>query len=132
MSSPNPRLKLVREGIALCKEKNLDFILAVGGGSVIDSSKAISVGVYQDDVWDCFVNGVYPTKSIPVGVVLTIPAAGSESSDACVITNDEGQLKRGLTRMHLPKICTAQPGIHLLHAKSTDCKRCLRYHGPSV
>ena len=94
---PNPRLKLVREGIALCKEKNLDFILAVGGGSVIDSSKAISVGVYQDDVWDCFVNGVYPTKSIPVGVVLTIPAAGSESSDACVITNDEGQLKRGLT-----------------------------------
>ena len=94
---PNPRLKLVREGIALCKEKNLDFILAVGGGSVIDSSKAISVGVYQDDVWDCFVNGaVYPTKSIPVGVVLTIPAA-AKAPDACVITNDEGQLKRGLT-----------------------------------
>lgn len=94
---PNPRLKLVREGIALCKEKNIDFILAVGGGSVIDSSKAISVGVYQEDVWDCFVKDVYPTKSLPVGVVLTIPAAGSESSDACVITNDEGQLKRGLS-----------------------------------
>lgn len=94
---PNPRLALVRKGIELVKEQNIDFILAVGGGSVIDSSKAIAVGVYQEDVWDCFVKGVYPTKALPVGVVLTIPAAGSESSDACVITNDDGQLKRGLS-----------------------------------
>ncbi|MGB4373060.1 MAG: iron-containing alcohol dehydrogenase, partial [Halanaerobiales bacterium] len=75
---PNPRLELVQEGIRICRENNIDFILAVGGGSVIDSAKAISLGVpYQGDVWDFFMGKALPEKNLPVGVVLTIPAAGS-------------------------------------------------------
>jgi len=94
---PNPRLSLVKEGIKLVKEKNIDFILAVGGGSVIDSAKAIAVGAcYSGDVWDFYINKATPTKTLPVGVILTIPAAGSESSVSSVITNEEGLLKRGL------------------------------------
>lgn len=92
---PNPLLSKVREGIDLCRREQVDFILAVGGGSVIDSSKAIAYGVpYEGDVWD-FWCGKPATQSLPVGVVLTIPAAGSEMSNSCVITNDEGLLKRG-------------------------------------
>jgi alcohol dehydrogenase len=93
---PNPRLSLVNEGIKLCRENNVDFILAVGGGSAIDSAKAIAVGVpYEGDVWD-FYSGKAEIKSIiPVGVVLTIPAAGSEASTSSVITNEDGWLKRG-------------------------------------
>lgn len=92
---PNPRLGLVNEGIELCREKNVDFILAVGGGSVIDSAKAISIGVpYEGDVWD-FYKGEREIKSkLPVGVVLTIAAAGSEASHGSVITNEEEELKR--------------------------------------
>src|SRR5690606_34444114 len=86
---PNPRLSLVREGIKICKENKIDFILAVGGGSVIDSAKAIGIGsLYDNDVWDFFSGKATVTKSIPVGVVLTIPAAGSESSSSSVITNE--------------------------------------------
>jgi len=97
-AQPNPRLKLVREGILLCREKDIQFILAVGGGSVIDSAKAIAVGVpYDGDVWDFYDGKGTPQKALPVGVVLTIPAAGSESSPSSVITNDDGALKRGLT-----------------------------------
>lgn len=93
---PNPRLSLVREGIELCKEHNIDFILAVGGGSVIDSAKAIGVGVYYEgDVWDFFVGKARAEKMLPLGTVLTIPAAGSESSDSTVITNEEGWYKKG-------------------------------------
>ncbi|MDD3337332.1 MAG: iron-containing alcohol dehydrogenase [Lachnospiraceae bacterium] len=92
---PNPRLSLVREGIDLCRKENIGFILAVGGGSVIDSSKAIAVGVpYEGDVWDFYKRGKSPEKMLPVGVVLTIPAAGSESSDGSVITDEEHQDKR--------------------------------------
>jgi len=92
---PNPRLSMVHKGIELCREKKIDFILAVGGGSVIDSSKAISVGVpYDGDVWDMFTHKAASKKTIPIGCVLTIPAAGSEMSDGCVITNDEGDLKK--------------------------------------
>ena len=88
--TPNPKLSLVREGIKLCKEEKIDFILAVGGGSVIDSSKAIAAGVYaEDDVWDLYVHGKALTKALPTGVVLTIPASGSESSNATIITNEE-------------------------------------------
>ncbi len=93
---PNPLLSKVQEGIALCRQENVDFILAVGGGSVIDSSKAIGYGVpYDGDVWD-FWCGKAPEKCLPIGAVLTIPAAGSEMSSSCVITKDEGLLKRGV------------------------------------
>jgi alcohol dehydrogenase len=92
---PNPRLSLVYEGIDLCRKHNLDFILAVGGGSVIDSAKAIALGaVYAGDVWDFYLGKTVPAKALPIGCVLTIPAAGSESSQSSVITNEEGKLKR--------------------------------------
>lgn len=91
----NPSLELVHEGIRLCQEHHVDFILAVGGGSVIDSAKAIALGVhYSGDVWDFFVQPVVPQKALPVGAVLTIPAAGSESSIATVVTNYKEGLKR--------------------------------------
>lgn len=94
---PNPLLSKVQEGIALCKKENVDFILAVGGGSVIDSSKAIGYGVlYDGDVWDFWAGKATPKECLPVGVVLTIPAAGSEMSSSCVITKDEGLIKRGI------------------------------------
>lgn len=94
---PNPRLGLVREGIRLCREKKLDAILAVGGGSVIDSAKAIGVGVpYSGDVWDFFTAKGSPTATLPVGVLLTIPAAGSEASKSSVITREEDSNKRPL------------------------------------
>ena len=93
---PNPRLSLVHEGIALCKKENVELILAVGGGSVIDSAKAIAMGVYYDgDVWEVYEEGKSVEKAIPVATILTIPAAGSESSGDTVITNEEKQLKYG-------------------------------------
>ena len=93
---PNPLLSKVREGIDLCRKEKVDFILAIGGGSVIDSSKAIAYGIpYEGDVWDFWDGKAIPQQSTPIGTVLTIPAAGSEMSDSCVITNDEGMLKRG-------------------------------------
>jgi alcohol dehydrogenase YqhD (iron-dependent ADH family) len=94
---PNPLLSKVREGIDLCRREGVDFILAVGGGSVIDSSKAIGYGVpYEGDVWDFWDGKAVPQTAMPVGVVLTIPAAGSEMSSSAVITQDEGMLKRGI------------------------------------
>jgi len=91
---PNPRLSLVKEGIELCRKNGIDFILAVGGGSVIDSAKAIAVGVlYEGDVWDLYMKKDTAENALPIGVVLTIPAAGSESSGASVITNEETQVK---------------------------------------
>ena len=94
---PNPLLSKVREGIELCRREKVDFILAVGGGSVIDSSKAIGYGVgYDGDVWDFWDGKAMPQSCLPIGVILTIPAAGSEMSSSCVITNDEGMLKRGV------------------------------------
>lgn len=93
---PNPRLSLVREGIALCKKEGVDFLLAVGGGSVIDSAKAIGYGCANDfDVWDIFEKKRQPAACLPIGVVLTIAAAGSEMSNSAVITNEDGQKKRG-------------------------------------
>ena len=93
---PNPRLSMVRKGIEICRANGINFILAIGGGSVIDSSKAIAYGVeYDGDVWDFFDNKAVPQKSMPVGAIVTIPAAGSEMSDSCVITNEGGDWKRG-------------------------------------
>ena len=93
---PNPRLSKVHEGIDLCRKENVDFILAVGGGSVIDSSKAIAYGVpYEGDVWDFYAYKCHPKCALPVAAVLTIPAAGSEMSDSSVITNEDGWIKHG-------------------------------------
>jgi len=93
---PNPRLSKVQEGIDLCLKENVDFILAVGGGSVIDSSKAIGYGVAGGgNVWDFFEKTRSITGCLPIGCILTIAAAGSETSNSCVITNEDGWLKRG-------------------------------------
>lgn len=94
---PNPRLSLVHKAIDICKEEKVDFLLAVGGGSVIDSCKATALGVeYCGDVWDFYSAKAVPAKCLPLGVVLTIPAAGSEGSNSSVITNEDGWIKRGL------------------------------------
>lgn len=93
---PNPRLSLVYRGIELCRKEGVDFILAVGGGSVIDSSKAIAYGLAEDaDVWELYDRVRTAKACLPVGVVLTIAAAGSEMSNSSVITKDEGGIKRG-------------------------------------
>lgn len=92
---PNPRSGLVYEGIELCRKENIDFILPVGGGSAIDSAKAIAIGVpYEGDFWD-FYCGHRIEKALPVGTILTISAAGSEASASSVITNENGMQKRG-------------------------------------
>jgi Uncharacterized oxidoreductases, Fe-dependent alcohol dehydrogenase family len=92
---PNPRISLVREGIKMCHDNNVDFILAVGGGSVIDSAKAIAAGAkYNGDIWECFMESKRVDDAIQIGVVLTIPAAGSETSSGTVVTNEESGFKR--------------------------------------
>lgn len=94
---PNPRLSLVNEGIRICRNNDINFILAVGGGSTIDSAKAIAVGVpYEGNVWDFYDGTSEPEKTLSVATVLTLPAAGSESSHSSVITNEDGWYKRGL------------------------------------
>ena len=91
---PNPRSGLVYEGIELCRKENIDFILAIGGGSTIDSAKAIALGTpYDGDFWDFYRTGTPVEKALPIGTVLTIAAAGSEGSAATVITNEENKLK---------------------------------------
>lgn len=98
---PNPRLSLVYKGIDLCRKEGVDFILAVGGGSVIDSAKAIGYGsANEGDVWDFYEKKRQAEACLPVGVVLTIAAAGSEMSDSSVITNENGWLKRGYSSNH--------------------------------
>ncbi|HPU63007.1 MAG TPA: iron-containing alcohol dehydrogenase, partial [Mobilitalea sp.] len=93
----NPRIDLIREGIEFAKKENVDFILAVGGGSVIDSAKSIGMGLANNmDPWDMIINQIKPTRMFPVGVVLTIAAAGSEMSHSHVVTNPENHLKRSL------------------------------------
>ncbi len=94
---PNPRIELAREGIRLCEKEGVDLILAVGGGSVIDSAKAIGYGLYnKGEVWDFYSGKRTPQGSVPVGVILTLSATGSEMSDSSVLTNEtEGGLKRG-------------------------------------
>lgn len=110
---PNPRLSLVYEGIALCKKESVDFILAVGGGSVIDSSKAIGYGVANEgDVWDFYARKRAAKGCLPLGVVLTIAAAGSEMSDSSVITNEEGWIKRGYSSNYVrPKFAVMNPEL---------------------
>ena len=95
---PNPRLSMVYEGIRICREQKIDFILAVGGGSVIDSAKAIALGVpYDGDVWDYYLTKRQPEKVLDIATILTLPATGSESSDSSVITNEENLIKMGFS-----------------------------------
>ena len=109
---PNPRSGLVYEGIELCKKEKVDFVLAVGGGSVIDSAKAIAAGVvYDGDFWD-FYSGKLIENALPVGTVLTIAAAGSEGSPDSVITKEEGMFKRGASGNAIrPKFSILNPAL---------------------
>ena len=95
---PNPRLTLVREGIAIAKARNVDAVVAIGGGSVIDSAKAIALGAAGErDVWDYFTGKVPVDRTLPVAVVLTCPASGSESSQVAVINNEHEHSKLTLS-----------------------------------
>lgn len=109
---PNPRLSLVREGIELCKEKRINFLLAIGGGSVIDTAKAIAAGVMtDDDIWSFFGNHAKEVeKALPVGAIVTMPGTGAESSDTAVIVNEEIGLKRSMMSPALiPKFAILNP-----------------------
>lgn len=111
---PNPIDTKVREGLALAKDFQPDFLLPVGGGSVIDTAKAIAVGYYYEgDFWDFYIGKAKPTKALPLGVVLTIPAAGSEGSGNTVITNTETKVKNGLRQPMLlrPKFALMNPEL---------------------
>ncbi len=121
---PNPRSGLVYEGIELCKKENVDFILAVGGGSTIDSAKAIAMGtVYDGDFWDFYAGKAVAEKALPVGTILTIAAAGSEGSPDSVITHEDGMLKRGASSDEIrPKFSILNPALtQTLPAYQTAC-----------
>lgn len=109
---PNPRSGLVYQGIEICRKENVDFVLAVGGGSTIDSSKAIAAGtIYDGDFWD-FYMGKRIEKALPVGTVLTISAAGSEGSPDSVITKEDGMFKRGASGDAIrPKFSILNPAL---------------------
>lgn len=110
---PNPRDTLVYEGIELCRREGIDVILAVGGGSVIDSAKAIAIGAkYGGDFWDFYTDKAKAADILPLGVILTLPAAGSEVSPSSVVSRDEGQLKR-ITDSELmrPKFAIMNPEL---------------------
>lgn len=110
---PNPRLSLVREGIELCRKEGVDFILGVGGGSAIDSAKAIALGVpYEGDVWDIYVGKHKPETALPHGNILTLAATGTETSSSSVITNEDGNLKRGYnTELNRPRFTLLNPEL---------------------
>jgi len=111
--APNPRLSLVHEGVALAGKEKVGLVLAVGGGSAIDSAKAIAMGVpYQGDVWDFFAGKAELTEVLPVATILTMPAAGSEASTASVITNEAGMLKRGFnSELLYPRFSILNPEL---------------------
>ena len=111
---PNPKVSMVRKGIALCQREGIDFILAVGGGSVIDSAKGIGMGVATGrDPWEFASTGTAPDKTLPIATVLTLAASGSESSNSCVLTNEETKEKRGITSQ------TNRPRISFLNPENT-------------
>lgn len=125
---PNPRSGKVYEGIDLVRKNGLDFLLAIGGGSAIDTAKAIGFGVpYDGDFWDLVAGKLPIAKSLPVGTVLTISAAGSEGSDSCVITHENGNLKWGIPRVDVvrPKFSILNPRFTCsLPAFQTACGAC--------
>ena len=110
---PNPHLRLVYQGIELCKKEGVDFLLAVGGGSAIDSAKAIGYGLKNPgDVWDLYDYKKQATDSMPLGVILTLAATGSEMSDSSVITKEEGLVKRGYSSdFGRPKFAILNPEL---------------------
>jgi hypothetical protein len=117
---PNPRLTTVNKGIQICKEKEIDFILAVGGGSVIDCAKAISVGaLYDGDVWDFYKRKAFPTAAVPLGAVLTLAATGTEMNGNSVITNMETKEKIGFS------------GVLLIHPVFSILDPCLTFTVPA-
>ena len=121
---PNPRDTLIFEGIELCRKEGVDFILSVGGGSCIDSSKGIALGVpYVGDFWDFYGTGKPVEKALPIGTVLTIAAAGSEGSGASVVTKEEGMLKRDTSSDLLrPRFSVLNPALtQTLPAYQTAC-----------
>ena len=121
---PNPRVSLVREGIQMVRQKGIDFILAVGGGSVIDTAKGIGIGaLYDGDVWDYFLRTKNPDRMMPVGVVLTIAAAGSEGSPNCVLTNEELGIKSGcISDCMRPRFAVMNPELtYTLPPYQTAC-----------
>ena len=121
---PNPRLSLIREGIELAHREGVDFVLAVGGGSVIDSAKAIAYGAANEgDVWDYYMGKRKPDACLPIGCVVTIAAAGSEMSSSTVVTNEENGFKRSFkTDMARPAFAIMNPELTLtLPAFQTAC-----------
>lgn len=121
---PNPRDTKVYEGIEICRANNVDFILSVGGGSCIDSAKAIAIGVgYGGDFWDFYTGKAEVTSALPIGTVLTIAAAGSEGSGASVITKEDGMLKRDVgSDLLRPKFSVLNPALTCtLPAYQTAC-----------
>lgn len=111
---PNPMDDLVYEGIKICRLQNVDSLLAIGGGSVIDTAKAIAAGTpYEGDFWDFFSGKAQPQEALPIGVVLTIPAAGSEGSGNAVITKTEGKIKISIRTDYVlrPKFSLLNPEL---------------------
>ncbi|MBR4022250.1 MAG: iron-containing alcohol dehydrogenase [Ruminococcus sp.] len=121
---PNPRDTKIYEGIEICRKENVDFILSVGGGSCIDSSKGIAIGaLYDGDFWDFYGTGKTVEKALPIGTVLTIAAAGSEGSGASVVTKEEGMLKRDVgSDLLRPRFSILNPALTCtLPAYQTAC-----------
>ena len=110
---PNPEVASVREGIAVARENDVDLVLPVGGGSTIDCAKAIAFGVFHDgDVWDFFAKKAAIEQALPLMCVLTIPAAGSEGSSSCVISNDSIDAKFGVNSdLIRPKVSFLDPEL---------------------
>ena len=121
---PNPRDTLIYEGIEICRKENIDFILSVGGGSCIDSSKGIAAGYYYEgDFWDMYLRKAPVTKALPIGTILTIAAAGSEGSGASVVTKTDGMLKRDIgSDLVRPRFSILNPELMFtLPAYQTAC-----------
>ncbi|WP_319532637.1 iron-containing alcohol dehydrogenase [uncultured Cohaesibacter sp.] len=108
---PNPRLSVVKKGIALCRKEGIEFVLAIGGGSAIDSSKAIALGVpYDGDVWDFYTGKAEPKTALKVGTILTIPGSGSEMSESSIITNEADDTKYGIdNQLIVPEFSILNP-----------------------
>jgi alcohol dehydrogenase YqhD (iron-dependent ADH family) len=120
---PNPRVTTVRRGIALCREHGVDFILAVGGGSVIDAAKAVAAGVpYDGDVWDFLIHKAQVKSALPLGTVLTLSATGSEMNGNAVITHWELKLKKAFGSIHVyPKFSILDPTLTYSLPREQTC-----------